>query len=323
MLNYLYRLLEAEGHLATLAVGLDPGLGVLHADTKGRASFVLDLIEAVRPTAERHLLRLMRSQPLQWRDFHEDKRGVVRVLSPLTHRLAEAMPGFAATLAPVVEHVSQMIASASPYDVSNPSTLTREKHKAAARRRIGGDSSQMKSKKVGPGTAGLAPRKKRRQRPAAENEPSLPLPICRGCGGVLKREPDRLRRRGTYCPDCLARRRAEIGATLPAASAKRRAEFEKESGTLPTHTLLARDRRSTAMVTLRAEQTNWEAQHSNEDFDAEWFGRAVLPGLRKSTLTEIARATGMSTSSASKVRSGRFVPHPRHWAALAELSKGE
>ena len=55
LLNYGFRLLEAEGHLATVTVGLDPGLGVLHADVKGRASFVLDLIEAARPMAERHV----------------------------------------------------------------------------------------------------------------------------------------------------------------------------------------------------------------------------------------------------------------------------
>ncbi|MGO9853903.1 MAG: CRISPR-associated endonuclease Cas1 [Acidimicrobiales bacterium] len=86
LVNYCSRLLEGEAHLATLAVGLDPGLGILHADTTGRASFVLDLLEAARPLAERHVLPLLRSQPLRWRDFHEDGRGVVRVLPPLTHR---------------------------------------------------------------------------------------------------------------------------------------------------------------------------------------------------------------------------------------------
>ena len=320
MLNYLYRLLEAEGHLATLAVGLDPGLGVLHADTRGRASFVLDLIEAVRPTAERYVLRLIRSQPLQWRDFHEDPRGVVRVLAPLTHRLAEAMPGFAVTLAPVVEHVAQMIASASPYDISNPSILTREKHKAAARRRV--DTSLQKGSSigpVGPGSIGLGPRKKGRQRPSVENEPPLPLPICRGCGAVLEREPDRIRRRGTYCPKCLAQRRAEIGSTLPAASAKRRLDFEKQAGLRPTHSPQAREKRSRAMTLQRAQQSIWEAGHSTNNHDPEWFDRDILPNLRNRTLTEIAQAAGVSTSSASKFRAGRLVPHPRHWAALETL----
>jgi CRISPR-associated protein Cas1 len=35
MLNYLYSLVEAEAILACQAVGLDPGLGIVHADAKG------------------------------------------------------------------------------------------------------------------------------------------------------------------------------------------------------------------------------------------------------------------------------------------------
>jgi hypothetical protein len=46
----------------------------------------------------------------------------------------------------------------------------------------------------------------------------------------------------------------------------------------------------------------------------------ILPRLADVSLTTIARATGMSDSSASKVRAGRRMPHPRHWEALGELS---
>jgi CRISPR/Cas system-associated endonuclease Cas1 len=35
MLNYLYAVLESEARLAASALGLDPGLGVMHADTDG------------------------------------------------------------------------------------------------------------------------------------------------------------------------------------------------------------------------------------------------------------------------------------------------
>jgi CRISPR/Cas system-associated endonuclease Cas1 len=57
LLNLSYRLVEAEGHLATLALGLDPGMGILHADLKGRASLVLDLIEAVRPVGAENVIQ--------------------------------------------------------------------------------------------------------------------------------------------------------------------------------------------------------------------------------------------------------------------------
>jgi CRISPR-associated endonuclease Cas1 len=262
LLNLSYCLVEAEGHLATIAVGLDPGMGILHADLKGRASFVLDLIEAVRPLADLHVLRLVKTHPLRWRDFHEDARGVVRVLSPLTHRLAEGMPGYAASLAPVTEQVARMLAEASPYDVATPSTLTREKHKVAARRRVQGGKEA--SPLVGPSHAGMSPRKKNRQRPPAEHEPSLPLPICKGCGAGLAPEPDRPRRRGAYCPSCLAKRRKEVGATLGGQSARTSADLVVRTGVRPTHTPEAKAARHKGNVAQRAEQVAWEAEHAGE-----------------------------------------------------------
>jgi hypothetical protein len=57
-----------------------------------------------------------------------------------------------------------------------------------------------------------------------------------------------------------------------------------------------------------------------EDFDPDWFRSSVLPDLVTVTLPTIAKATGMSTSAAAKVRAGRRVPHARHWAALAHLA---
>ena len=42
MRNYLSSLVEAEAILACQAVGLDPGLGIIHADARGRPSLALD-----------------------------------------------------------------------------------------------------------------------------------------------------------------------------------------------------------------------------------------------------------------------------------------
>jgi hypothetical protein len=38
------------------------------------------------------------------------------------------------------------------------------------------------------------------------------------------------------------------------------------------------------------------------------------------TVGAIARATGLSKAYSSQVRNGKYVPHPRHWPALAELT---
>src|SRR5205814_8332603 len=49
LINYLYKVLEAEMTIALHAAGLDPGIGMFHVDVDGRSSLALDAIEAVRP----------------------------------------------------------------------------------------------------------------------------------------------------------------------------------------------------------------------------------------------------------------------------------
>ena len=53
ILNYLYALLESEARLAAAALGLDPGLGVLHVDTPNRDSW---LAISWNPFARRSML---------------------------------------------------------------------------------------------------------------------------------------------------------------------------------------------------------------------------------------------------------------------------
>src|SRR5262245_6528933 len=56
MLNYLYAVLESEARLAASALGLDPGLGVMHMDTNARDSLACDLMEPVRPILDAYVL---------------------------------------------------------------------------------------------------------------------------------------------------------------------------------------------------------------------------------------------------------------------------
>jgi CRISPR associated protein Cas1/Short repeat of unknown function (DUF308) len=49
ILNYLYAIIEAEAQIAALRMGLDPGLGLLHADQRTRNSLPCDSMEPVRP----------------------------------------------------------------------------------------------------------------------------------------------------------------------------------------------------------------------------------------------------------------------------------
>ena len=331
LLNYSYRLVEAEGRLATLSLGLDPGLGVLHADMRNRDGFVLDLIESCRPLADRHVARLLAGHTFLKGDFAEDARGVVRVMTPLSHRLAEAMPSFGAGMAPVAEHVAMLLAQASPYALTSPSVLTRAKHKEAARYRAGkagikGNATGIREERaaikgaIGSGGAGLSNRKKARQRPKPSASPPLPLPICRGCGAKLIIETNRAKPRSEWCPDCLPYRRQEVGATLPSSARAASERFQRETGALPTQTPESRKARSTANTRQREEELAFEASSAVEPgFDAAWFESVIQPHLSTFTLPTIAKTTGVSTSAAAKWRGGRRTPHPRHWRALALL----
>jgi CRISPR-associated endonuclease Cas1 len=63
MLNYLYAVLESEARLALAALGLDPGIGVLHNDLRTRDSLASDLMEPIRPKVDAFLLERLSQVP--------------------------------------------------------------------------------------------------------------------------------------------------------------------------------------------------------------------------------------------------------------------
>jgi hypothetical protein len=125
LLNYGYALAEAEARLAAQAVGLDPGLGIVHTDQKNRDSLALDLLEALRPIVERHVLQLLDRRHFTTADVHETRTGACRLLPPLTHELAEALPGYAAAVAPFAEAVVHALAGSSPGKIALTTPLSR------------------------------------------------------------------------------------------------------------------------------------------------------------------------------------------------------
>ncbi|MGO9197609.1 MAG: CRISPR-associated endonuclease Cas1 [Acidimicrobiales bacterium] len=323
LLNYGYRLLEAEGRLACLAVGLDPGLGFLHADMKGRDSMVLDLMEAGRPIVDGFVLDLVQARPLMKSDFAEDRRGVLRVLPPLSHRIAEAMPSWASALGPVVEQVARILSTTSAYDFSVPSVLTRDKHKAAARRRVSASAPQDPDVRVrpGPNPGGIASRAKRRQRPPSAGN-GIPLPICRGCGAELPVEGPSRRPRRLWCDACLPQTLAERDQRLSQGGRATAERTRAATGTLPTHDAEAQARRRESNRRHTLAKLAWEVEHRDRP-DPTWYLANVAPKLADVSLPAIAAATGISTSAASKFRRGLRVPAPRHWSALASLVGAE
>ena len=112
----MYALLEAETTLACSAAGLDPGIGILHADKRMRASLALDLMETVRPEVEAYLLDLIEGHVFRAGDFRETRTGVCRVNPPLTHHLADTVNLWYELVTPVVEHGIRILTKGADTD---------------------------------------------------------------------------------------------------------------------------------------------------------------------------------------------------------------
>ena len=105
--NYLYALLESEARLAAAALGLDPGLGVLHVDAPNRDSLALDLLEPVRPQVDAFVLDWITRQPLRREWFFEQRDANCRLMAALGVRLPETTSTWGRAVAPIAERVVQ------------------------------------------------------------------------------------------------------------------------------------------------------------------------------------------------------------------------
>lgn len=106
ILNLLYSILEAERRLAAVAMGLDPGIGLLHVDTPTRDSLACDLMEVVRPSVDSFVLDWLQREPLKKADFWEDRNGNCRIGSSLAVKLCSTADTWRRLVAPVAEYVA-------------------------------------------------------------------------------------------------------------------------------------------------------------------------------------------------------------------------
>jgi CRISPR-associated endonuclease Cas1 len=209
LLGYSYALLEAEAILACQVVGLDPGLGIVHNDTRGRQSFALDLMEPVRPEVDAFVLDLLKRRTFRKMEFTETPEGHCRLRAPLTHELAETMPMWARSLAPIAEHVAHAFgqAMAGKYVPSTP--LTTRRHRQA--------QAFVKARKASARQAAASTVS--RQRSGGESAPTLWN--CPDCGGPVTNH------RHVRCETCIEadpRQSAELrGRRGAAISARKRA----------------------------------------------------------------------------------------------------
>jgi CRISPR-associated endonuclease Cas1 len=201
LLNYLYSMLESEARLALLAAGLDPTLGVLHADQRNRDSFALDAMEPVRPDVDAFVLDMLEGQVFTARDFVQMPNGVCRIRAPLTHDLALTLPQWRMRMAPVVAHLAQAFRAA----LSNPPTFHMR----------GRSRAPMRAARIAqpPSPLTATPRRSQKPRPYASKAWSTPRPeplalipaACAACGKPV------VKRRRRYCEACLPQARKERG----------------------------------------------------------------------------------------------------------------
>ena len=168
MLNYLYGILESESRLAAATLGLDPGMGVLHADAS-RDSLACDLMEPVRPQVDAYVLNWIQTRTLAREWFFEQKDGNCRLMTGFAARLSETASSWQRAVAPIAEFAAQSFwktAKAWNCDRPLPTNLTQSR-----RRESSGSPA-----------------------PAPTHQPHAPR-LCRGCGKELKKKT-------SLCGDC-------------------------------------------------------------------------------------------------------------------------
>ncbi len=127
-------MLESESRLAAAALGLDPGLGVLHVDTPARDSLACDVMEPVRSAVDSYLLDWITRQPLKREWFFEQRDGNCRLMAPFAVRLSETASIWRRAVAPVAEWVAKQFWSTTQkrtHSTSTPTHLTQAHRRAA------------------------------------------------------------------------------------------------------------------------------------------------------------------------------------------------
>jgi CRISPR-associated endonuclease Cas1 len=308
LLNYVYSLLECEARLALLAAGLDPTLGVLHADQRNRDSFALDAMEPVRPAVDAFILDLLDERVLTSRDFVELPNGVCRVRAPMTHDLALTVPKWRQLMAPVIAYLAQAFRGSVDrrHDAVATPRTTASRHVTAS------TSAQSPLQRT--------PRKTSQPRPYASKtwgtprpEPLRLVPIaCAACGSAV------VKRRRRHCDACIPG--VKVAQANKAVIAAREALVaQAAAGKDPRKDPTMNQRRGVAISEGHRRNREWNREHP-EQRDEAWFRREVLPRLDAFSLSTIANATGLSLAACSRIRSGSRLPHHRHWDPLWRLS---
>jgi CRISPR/Cas system-associated endonuclease Cas1 len=293
LLNYLYAILEIEMTVALLASGLDPGIGMFHADIDGRSSLALDAIEAVRPYIEYWLFSYLQAAAFANRDFHELPDGEVRLSHPLNSHLAHTAALWRKASEPVAQWLARSFERASGLATVRaalaPSVASLSRAKPEAKPMTGiGPTLMPQLRTFIPSVRG--------HRPAAVKDNPVPR-ACWDCGRALT--PDRRAFCGEECAENYRR-----------AMGKRRPVVEP---------VACASRKRHRKVTLAGRRSVERLPVPDGDALRRWYTEELQPRLSRMHPTQVAVGAAMGRSYAYYIVAGTRIPHPRHYPSLAAL----
>lgn len=330
LLNYLYGVVAGEMTVALQAVGLDPGIGVFHADKEGRASLAYDAMEAARPYAEAWLLSCLSETRLSKRDFYEEGDGAIRITRPLTSYLAMTAPLWRRAAETVAGWLAESFAAiarrldargvgdnvTAVASAAKPISVPQSRDAGSTRAQISPRATAPSPRPL-PAPLQNLPSAGKAYRPALAQD-VVPRACCE-CGralGSTKRK---------FCSaSCAGVYQAEMRRLIPIA---------EESTRFPAlHKVRASEEaRSVKLQRLSAARLAWDKAHraagdrTRQNTQAEalgelrrWYAAEIQPRLTGLQPRDLVRVIEVSRVYARQVIAGK-VPHPRHFSALAEL----
>lgn len=356
LFNYLYAILEAECRLAAVAVGCDPALGVIHTDKPSRDSLACDLMEPVRPSVDEHVLTLLRTHTFERTDFFETRDGTCRVMPEVSRPLASSAGHWRRLIAPIAERIGGafrfgVIESAEPRRL--PHTIGRRYRTPLT----GSNNSRPKERPL-PAVVTSLRHRCRECGASLGNRKVVFCDDCRPIAareaakkgvrvqrelrtiGHDERSSDAVRASHRRFAKTRAGERQtwEANQTTVPSRAVYRQEVAPLLADVPAPVLAEATGLSRVFLgkVKRGETTpharHWSALRqaatsylsANADSielsrDRSFFVREIAPNLKRLTIAQIQRATGLSQSYSRRVLAGHHVPHARHWAALRNL----
>jgi hypothetical protein len=271
----------------------------------------------VRPYVDAWLLAYLASSAFANRDFHELADGEIRLTHPLSAHLGHTTAHWRNVCEPVAIWLARAFSGFAPLiETRAADVFARTEAGAALQQSIPHHSAPTIPALSPPMPAFLGPIRGHIQR---RNVLKLrgglrddPMPrACFECGRALQWQQRRFC--SADCAKIFARETdhlVAVSTVLPEASRRRRAEKLQKS-------LAARRAWGSARANAKG---HLPTIHPAENAAlVQWFSTELKPRLASVRPVDIARALDVSQGYSIRIKHG-YMPHPRHFAALAKLA---